>query len=81
MATRRSIVEQKTLINTNLGILECESNKLDGAECICAYKSHSTTKSELLCDGIQVSDYSFRRQSSCKDLHEDGVVILDWELV
>ncbi len=35
---------------------------------------------ELLCEDIQVFDYSIRRQSSCEHLHKDEVVILNSEL-
>ncbi len=34
---------------------------------------------ESCSEGIQAFDYSLRRRSSCEDLHENGVVILDSE--
>ncbi len=35
---------------------------------------------ELLCEGIQTFDYSFRWKSSCEDWDMDEAVILDSEI-
>ncbi len=56
--------------NSNFSIIDGESSQPKSTEDIYAYRSHSTAKREVLCGGIQALDYSFRRQSSCEDLHE-----------
>ncbi len=71
MVTEWSIVEVVDWINNNFGII--------GAEKVYAYGTHSTTGGSCSVKESSCLD-SFRRQRSCKDLHEDEAVILNSEL-